>query len=229
MNQIANHNSFALPIEQQDFNSHVSLMRSYSLLDIAKYKYKARRARMKAAAFVKSRQVVAPVVTAAEKQIQIRDEIIDQIQVELDERNEQRVQDIVRSYTRHNELIMKYNEVNQIAAGDISKMFEIHEIQLFVLCQNWVYGRRSGKIGEISFNEMISDRRNNKIITFRHIGMYLSKILTTKSLPEIGRKFGGKDHTSVLHACRKVEEAIAAGKLLINGKKFDPELLEIKL
>lgn len=189
----------------------------------------ARRAARQEAAYVQPKLIVPPVFTEAEKQIQIRDKIIDEIQVELDERNEQRVQDIVRSYTRHNELIMKYNEVNQIAAGDISKMFEIHEIQLFVLCQNWVYGRRSGKIGEISFNEMISDRRNNKIITFRHVGMYLSKLLTTKSLPEIGRKFGGKDHTSVLHACRKVEAAIAAGKLFINGKKFDADLLDIKL
>ena len=36
--------------------------------------------------------------------------------------------------------------------------------------------------------------------------MYLAKSITTRSLPEIGRKFGGRDHTTILHACRKIEE-----------------------
>ena len=40
----------------------------------------------------------------------------------------------------------------------------------------------------------------------RQVAMYLSKLLTTKSLPEIGRRFGGRDHTTVIHAVKKVEE-----------------------
>jgi chromosomal replication initiator protein len=40
--------------------------------------------------------------------------------------------------------------------------------------------------------------------------MYLAKQLTSRSLPEIGRKFGGRDHTTVMHAVRKVEELIEA-------------------
>ena len=40
----------------------------------------------------------------------------------------------------------------------------------------------------------------------RQVAMYLAKQLTTRSLPEIGRKFGGRDHTTVMHAVRKVEE-----------------------
>ncbi len=39
----------------------------------------------------------------------------------------------------------------------------------------------------------------------RQIGMYLAKTLTARSLPEIGRRFGGRDHTTVLHAIRKIE------------------------
>jgi chromosomal replication initiator protein len=39
--------------------------------------------------------------------------------------------------------------------------------------------------------------------------MYLSKQLTSRSLPEIGRKFGGRDHTTVMHAVKKVEELVA--------------------
>ena len=40
----------------------------------------------------------------------------------------------------------------------------------------------------------------------RQVAMYLAKQLTTRSLPEIGRKFGGRDHTTVMHAVRKVDE-----------------------
>jgi len=40
--------------------------------------------------------------------------------------------------------------------------------------------------------------------------MYLAKQLTSRSLPEIGRKFGGRDHTTVMHAVRKIEELMAA-------------------
>ena len=42
--------------------------------------------------------------------------------------------------------------------------------------------------------------------------MYLARKLTTRSLPEIGRRFGGRDHTTVLHACRRVEALCAEDK-----------------
>ena len=42
--------------------------------------------------------------------------------------------------------------------------------------------------------------------------MYLAKQLTTRSLPEIGRKFGGRDHTTVMHAVRKIEELTASDR-----------------
>ena len=51
--------------------------------------------------------------------------------------------------------------------------------------------------------------------------MYLSKQLTSRSLPEIGRKFGGRDHTTVMHAVRKVEELKATD----SGFAEDVELL----
>lgn len=53
--------------------------------------------------------------------------------------------------------------------------------------------------------EFFSRRRTQNIVWPRQVAMYLCKTLTTRSLPEIGRKFGGKDHTTVLHAVRKVE------------------------
>ncbi|MDX2263650.1 MAG: chromosomal replication initiator protein DnaA [Hyphomicrobiales bacterium] len=57
--------------------------------------------------------------------------------------------------------------------------------------------------------DLLSSRRNRSIVRPRQIGMYLAKTLTARSLPEIGRRFGGRDHTTVLHAIRKVEELLA--------------------
>jgi len=54
--------------------------------------------------------------------------------------------------------------------------------------------------------EMLSERRARNIARPRQIAMYLSKQLTSRSLPEIGRRFGGRDHTTVMHAVRKIED-----------------------
>jgi chromosomal replication initiator protein len=58
----------------------------------------------------------------------------------------------------------------------------------------------------IKISDMHSARRSRIITRPRQIAMYLAKNLTTRSLPEIGRKFGGRDHTTVIHAIRKVQE-----------------------
>ena len=54
--------------------------------------------------------------------------------------------------------------------------------------------------------DMHSARRARNVARPRQVAMYLAKQLTARSLPEIGRKFGGRDHTTVMHAVRKVEE-----------------------
>ena len=58
----------------------------------------------------------------------------------------------------------------------------------------------------VKISDMHSARRSRTIARPRQIAMYLSKNLTTRSLPEIGRKFGGRDHTTVIHAIKKVQE-----------------------
>ena len=58
----------------------------------------------------------------------------------------------------------------------------------------------------IKQSEMTSARRARAVARPRQVAMYLAKQLTSRSLPEIGRKFGGRDHTTVMHAVRKVEE-----------------------
>lgn len=61
----------------------------------------------------------------------------------------------------------------------------------------------------ISLNELRAKRRNKNIVLPRQVAMYLSRKLTNLSLPEIGYAFGGKDHTTVLHSCKKIEKEVA--------------------
>jgi chromosomal replication initiator protein len=60
----------------------------------------------------------------------------------------------------------------------------------------------------VSRSDILSERRTAAVVRPRQIAMYLAKVLTLRSLPEIGRRFGGRDHTTVLHAVRKIEKQI---------------------
>jgi chromosomal replication initiator protein len=62
---------------------------------------------------------------------------------------------------------------------------------------------------KIKLSDIMSKRRNRSIARPRQIGMALAKELTNHSLPELGEHFGGRDHTTVLHACRKVQELLS--------------------
>ncbi|RMD64716.1 MAG: chromosomal replication initiator protein DnaA [Alphaproteobacteria bacterium] len=66
--------------------------------------------------------------------------------------------------------------------------------------------RRVAEHFNVRLTDMHSARRSRAVARPRQVAMYLSKHLTTRSLPEIGRKFGGRDHTTVMHAVRKIEE-----------------------
>ena len=70
----------------------------------------------------------------------------------------------------------------------------------------------------VKLSDLLSSKRQKEITRARQIAMFLSKSLTTKSLPEIGRNFGGKDHATVIHAVKKVKENIA------NDKEFETDL-----
>ncbi|RAI42915.1 chromosomal replication initiator protein DnaA [Rhodoplanes roseus] len=60
----------------------------------------------------------------------------------------------------------------------------------------------------VSRGDLLSSRRTANVVRPRQIAMYLAKTLTLRSLPEIGRRFGGRDHTTVLHAVRKIENLV---------------------
>ncbi len=74
----------------------------------------------------------------------------------------------------------------------------------------------------IRLADMVSARKQRAIARPRQIAMYLAKRLTSRSLPEIGRKFGGRDHTTVMHGVKKVEELMAGDSAFAE----DVELLE---
>ena len=73
----------------------------------------------------------------------------------------------------------------------------------------------------IRLSEMTSERRARAVARPRQVAMYLSKQLTTRSLPQIGQKFGDRDHTTVMHAVRKIEELMLTDPALAE----DVELL----
>jgi chromosomal replication initiator protein len=66
----------------------------------------------------------------------------------------------------------------------------------------------------VSRSDLLSSRRTANVVRPRQIAMYLAKTLTLRSLPEIGRRFGGRDHTTVLHAVRKIEGLIGTDNSL---------------
>ena len=72
------------------------------------------------------------------------------------------------------------------------------------------------KFFKISKNEMLSARRSRYLVRPRQVAIYLTKILTSKSLPEIGREFSNRDHTTIIHSVKTVEKI----------KENDPEMVE---
>ena len=72
------------------------------------------------------------------------------------------------------------------------------------------------KFFKISKNEMLSSRRSRYLVRPRQTAIYLTKILTSKSLPEIGREFSNRDHTTIIHSVKTIEKL----------KENDPEMLD---
>ena len=70
---------------------------------------------------------------------------------------------------------------------------------------------------DLTLAELIGGPRSKKFSYPRMVGMYLAKEITDRSLPDIGRRFGGRDHTTVLHGVRKIEGLLAAR---------DPQMIE---
>jgi len=78
----------------------------------------------------------------------------------------------------------------------------------------------------IRLADMHSARRARAVARPRQVAMYLCKQLTPRSLPEIGRKFGGRDHTTVMHAVRKIEELRASDRVMAEDIELLRRMLE---
>ena len=86
-------------------------------------------------------------------------------------------------------------------------------------------GRASAKYYGVTWTDIKSARRTNDVVRPRQVAMYLAKKITLKSLPEIGRHFGNRDHTTVLHAVRKIGRLI----LVDAGLAYDVAHIELAL
>jgi chromosomal replication initiator protein len=71
-----------------------------------------------------------------------------------------------------------------------------------------------GRHYNVGRTDLLSPRRARAVVVPRQIGMYLAKKLTARSLPEIGRRFGGRDHSTVLHAVRKIDDQMKGDEKL---------------
>src|SRR3954466_1075732 len=95
-------------------------------------------------------------------------------------------------------LEMAEHEVRDLIRPQEPKRIKIEDIQRVVARQY-----------NVSRSDLLSSRRTANVVRPRQVAMYLAKALTLRSLPEIGRRFGGRDHTTVLHAVRKIEALVA--------------------
>ena len=143
-------------------------------------------------------------------QLQISKDIQDIISTEIKGSIRELVGAINRvvSFSRIYEKIPKLSEI-KVVLKDLLNLSEnkvtIDLIQT-VVC----------KFFKISKNEMLSSRRSRYLVRPRQIAIFLTKILTSKSLPEIGREFSNRDHTTIIHSVKTIE----------NIKEKDPEMVE---
>ncbi len=83
-----------------------------------------------------------------------------------------------------------------------------------------------GRHYNVARADLLSPRRARSIVRPRQVGMYLAKKLTPRSLPEIGRRFGGRDHSTVLHAVRKIEDLMKSDDKLAREINLLVRLIE---
>jgi len=89
--------------------------------------------------------------------------------------------------------------------------------------------RKTAEFYKLEVRDFHSPQRARRVARPRQVAMYLSRKLTTRSLPEIGRRFGGRDHTTVLHACRRVEALCQEDSMFRQEVDFLSQMLSRKV
>lgn len=85
--------------------------------------------------------------------------------------------------------------------------------------------KKTAEFYKLELRELHSPRRARRVARPRQVAMYLARELTSRSLPDIGRRFGGRDHTTVLHACRRIEALCRADAVFQEEVEFLRKLL----
>ena len=143
-------------------------------------------------------------------QISISKEIQDYISTEITVS----IRELVGAINRVVSFSRIYNKVPNLAETKVvlKDLLNISENKITIdLIQTLVC-----KFFKISKNEMLSSRRSRYLVRPRQTAIYLTKILTSKSLPEIGREFSNRDHTTIIHSVKTIEKL----------KEKDPEMVE---
>ena len=112
-------------------------------------------------------------------------------------------------------LEMAEREVRDLIRPQEPRRVKIEDIQRVVARQY-----------NVSRSDLLSSRRTANVVRPRQVAMYLAKTLTLRSLPEIGRRFGGRDHTTVLHAVRKIEALVGKDTALADEVELLKRLLQ---
>ena len=89
--------------------------------------------------------------------------------------------------------------------------------------------RKTAEFYKLDVKDFYSPQRARRVARPRQVAMYLARKLTTRSLPEIGRRFGGRDHTTVLHACRRIEALCAEDALFKQEVDFLSQMLSKRM
>jgi chromosomal replication initiator protein len=112
-------------------------------------------------------------------------------------------------------LEMAEREVRDLIRPQEPRRVKIEDIQRVVARQY-----------NVSRSDLLSSRRTANVVRPRQVAMYLAKTLTLRSLPEIGRRFGGRDHTTVLHAVRKIEALVGRDAALADEVELLKRMLQ---
>ena len=143
-------------------------------------------------------------------QIKISKEIQDYVSTEITNS----IRELVGAINRIVSFSRIYNKVPNLAETKVvlKDLLNLSENKVTIdLIQTLVC-----KFFKISKNEMLSSRRSRYLVRPRQTAIYLTKILTSKSLPEIGREFSNRDHTTIIHSVKTIEKL----------KQKDPEMVE---
>tara|TARA_Y100000768_G_C23719892_1_gene559812 strand:- start:2 stop:727 length:726 start_codon:yes stop_codon:yes gene_type:complete len=144
-------------------------------------------------------------------QIKISAEIQDYISKEITNS----IRELVGAVNRIISFSRIYNKVPKISETRVilKDLLNINENKVTIdLIQTIVC-----KFFKISKNEMLSSRRSRYLVRPRQTAIYLTKILTSKSLPEIGREFSNRDHTTIIHSVKTIEKLKEKDPLMVEN------------